>query len=407
MVVILLAGLQGSPLLSESHATLSGEAAGATNESALSDENLNTLAEQYTTNIPPVASFIQSATTVEAGVPVSFDASSSFDPDGVVVSYTWDFGDGTVATVTEPRISHTYSPQCPASFTVTLRVTDNSGAISSPATSTITVAVVILPYTMKLTPGIFQANVGEVVTFTATVNPCSHPTPIDYLWDFGDGTTASTLGSSSSTDVQSHVYTVPGPVTVRLTVVDSKGIESLEAFGLIKGVIIEVSIDVKPGSAPNSINVKSQGVIPVAILTTQLFDAATVDPSTVRFGRTGTEAAPVKSSLEDVDGDGDLDVVLLFNVQDAGFKAGDTQGTLTGKTFDGIEIEGVDTVRAFFPGDVDADLDVDIIDASLLAYAFESTPGSALWNPYADFDENNIINILDAAELGYRFGQHA
>jgi hypothetical protein len=48
-------------------------------------------------------------------------------------------------------------------------------------------------------------------------------------------------------------------------------------------------IDVKPGSFPNSINVRSAGVIPVAILTTGAFDAAAVDPTTVLFGRTGVE----------------------------------------------------------------------------------------------------------------------
>ncbi len=52
-------------------------------------------------------------------------------------------------------------------------------------------------------------------------------------------------------------------------------------------------------------------MIPVAILTTGTFDASTVNPATVRFGATGTEAAAVHSALEDVDGDGDLDMILL------------------------------------------------------------------------------------------------
>ena len=78
---------------------------------------------------------------------------------------------------------------------------------------------------------------------------------------------------------------------------------------------LQVTIDVKPGGFPNSINPRSDGVIPVAILTTSAFDATTVDPTTVLFGATGTEAAAVQSSLEDVDGDGDIDRILHFRTR--------------------------------------------------------------------------------------------
>ena len=71
-------------------------------------------------------------------------------------------------------------------------------------------------------------------------------------------------------------------------------------------------IDVKPGSDPNSINLASNGVIAVAIFTTDDFDASQVDASTVVFA--GANA--VHSALEDVDGDGDLDMILHFRVQE-------------------------------------------------------------------------------------------
>lgn len=504
-VIVLFSGFQGAPLLPKAHATLSGGVAGGSNKGAVSAESLSAPAEQQTANLPPVASFTQSASIVDPGVPVSFDASSSYDPDGVVVSYTWDFGDRTVAIVTEPRISHTYSPQCPASFTVTLRVTDNGGAISPPVTSTITLDVVILPYSIVLTspPPFFRANVGEVVTFTAEVNICAFTLPLDYLWDFGDGTGAATLGTSSSIDVQTHVYTGPGPVTVRVTVDDAL----VEAMGLILSMTstsvsctpslaivnqpttctatvtdtspgtpitptgsvsfvssgpgtfsassctlagtgasascsvsytptafgsvtitatcpgdsnhlgssgsvaliirMVVDIDIKPGSDPNSINVKSMGVVPVAILTTSTFDASTVDPSTVRFGRTGAEAAPVQSDLNDVDQDGDLDLILHFNTQDTGFKAGDTNGFLTGRTHDRTPIEGADSVRVFFPGDVNGDFIVNVLDLVLVGRSFGSGPESPNWTIYADFNEDSAINILDLVVVGSYFGQHA
>lgn len=86
-------------------------------------------------------------------------------------------------------------------------------------------------------------------------------------------------------------------------------------------------------------------MIPVAILTTGSFDATTVDPATVLFGRTGTEAASVHFAFEDVDGDGDIDMVLHFNTQATGIQCGDTSASLTAETFSGQEIQGSDSIK--------------------------------------------------------------
>ncbi len=105
----------------------------------------------------------------------------------------------------------------------------------------------------------------------------------------------------------------------------------------------EVEIDIKPGSFPNSINPKSKGVIPVAILTTAEFDASTVDVETVRFGPAEIEA--VHYALEDVDNDGDIDMILHFKIRDSGIQAGDTEAELTGQTIEGRNIHATDSVR--------------------------------------------------------------
>jgi hypothetical protein len=110
-------------------------------------------------------------------------------------------------------------------------------------------------------------------------------------------------------------------------------------------VTLQVVIDIKPGGFPNSINPRSNGNIPVAILTTDSFDANSIDPSTVRFGRTGEEAAPLRSRLEDVDGDRNLDLVLHFATQQTGLQCGDSSARLTGETSSGQPIEGSDSVR--------------------------------------------------------------
>ena len=114
-------------------------------------------------------------------------------------------------------------------------------------------------------------------------------------------------------------------------------------------VPIEVAIDIKPGSNPNAINPGNNGVIPVAILTTRDFDASTVDAETVCFGPAGAWA--VQCALKDVDNDGDLDMILHFRTQDTGIRAGDTEAELTGKTVDGVDIHGRDSVRTVPPWD--------------------------------------------------------
>jgi hypothetical protein len=108
---------------------------------------------------------------------------------------------------------------------------------------------------------------------------------------------------------------------------------------------IAVAIDVKPGSVPNSVNPKSRGVIPVAILSGSTFAAPNVDPLTVRFGSTGLEAAPAQFALENVDGDGYLDMVLHFRTEDSGIVCGTTTATLTGMTTTGQKFRGTDSIE--------------------------------------------------------------
>jgi len=113
-----------------------------------------------------------------------------------------------------------------------------------------------------------------------------------------------------------------------------------------------VDIDIKPRSDPNSINCQNlKDIIPVAILTTPIFDAITVDADTVRFGlNTAQEIhkdknGKAKRHLEDVDKDGDLDLVFHFRFGDTGIQCSDTKAVLTGKTLEGFDIIGSDSIR--------------------------------------------------------------
>jgi len=105
--------------------------------------------------------------------------------------------------------------------------------------------------------------------------------------------------------------------------------------------VSEVEIDIKPGGNPNNINLKSRGVVPVAVLTTDNFDASTVDPSTVLFAG----ASPVRWKLCDVDEDGDDDILFHFKTQDLNLEEDITEATLTGETNNEDVISATDTVR--------------------------------------------------------------
>jgi len=117
----------------------------------------------------------------------------------------------------------------------------------------------------------------------------------------------------------------------------------VEAFSVIR-----VQIDIKPGSFPNSINLGSYGNVPVAILSSPTFDATRVDPLTVTLAGA---AATLKGkgtpmvSVQDVDGDGLLDLVVHVSTEALQMSDTDTQAILKGQTFDDQAIRGMDTVR--------------------------------------------------------------
>jgi len=108
---------------------------------------------------------------------------------------------------------------------------------------------------------------------------------------------------------------------------------------------ISADIDIRPGNSSDPLNPKSIGVIRVAILTTSGLDATKVNPSTVRFGVTGTEAASVHSVLTDVDGDGDIDMVVHVRTQETRIPCGASSAVLKGQTHSGEAFRGQGRLR--------------------------------------------------------------
>ena len=109
-----------------------------------------------------------------------------------------------------------------------------------------------------------------------------------------------------------------------------------------------VEIDIKPGVFPNSVNLGSNGNIPVAILSSATFDATTVNPLTVTLS-----SAPVKlkgngtplTSIQDVNDDGLSDLVVHIDASALQLSESDSQALLEGETNSGLPIQGSDSVR--------------------------------------------------------------
>jgi hypothetical protein len=127
----------------------------------------------------------------------------------------------------------------------------------------------------------------------------------------------------------------------------SQGQVFFNASRLDVSVLPEVSadIDIRPESGSDPFNSKSQGIVSVAILTTAHLDATKVNASTVRFGATGTEAASVHTVLTDVDGDGDIDMLIHVRNQETQIPCGTSFAVLKGLTTSGEAFRGQGGLR--------------------------------------------------------------
>ncbi|MFZ2655276.1 MAG: PKD domain-containing protein [Victivallales bacterium] len=149
--------------------------------------------------------------TVHVSDIVTFDGSGTTDSGGNIVSYAWDFADGTQGSGAKP--THAYAG--PGKYTAKLTVTDDNGHSGFD-----TVIVTVQAYAFVANAGVDQtAKVGTSMTLDGSKSYDGVPghTIASYTWDFGDGT------PDGSGSIVTHTYNSVGTYTAKLTVVNSVG----------------------------------------------------------------------------------------------------------------------------------------------------------------------------------------
>eukprot|EP00808_Paulinella_micropora_P024276 g51964.t1 len=191
------------------------------------------------TNVRPVASATVKAEGSTGNIPVGkatvFDASASYDEDGVIVSYLWNFGDGRFDQ--GRKVIHTYiAPAGRSPWSV--NVTDNCGA-SFILTGVINVVAnpdqaagsETFPPIARAS-GPLHADVGQAVYFSSMNSFDVDGQIMSYEWDFGDFSEVA-LGQ-----VVAHAYQAPGIYVVRLLVTDNVGATDITAIFIQIGYVL-------------------------------------------------------------------------------------------------------------------------------------------------------------------------
>jgi len=174
---------------------------------------------------PPVTSFMFYPQNPKPNQTITFDASASFDPDGEIVSYFWDFGDGTNETAINANITHIFAKN--GLFSVNLTVYDNDGLSSS----TFRVIMVGTPPHAEFTFSPEFPAVNESVTFDASLSYDEDGYITLLVWNFGEYVEEFLVVNVTDPNISEpfitrYNYTGSGAYPVTLTVYDNDGLYS-------------------------------------------------------------------------------------------------------------------------------------------------------------------------------------
>lgn len=165
------------------------------------------------------------------GTEIAFNGEASSDPNGDVLTFTWDFGDGAIGS----GAASTHAFSAVGTYTVSLTVDDGQSSHSASTTATIASAPANRAPTADA-GGPYSGTAGSGIRFNGAASSDPDDDILTYLWDFGDGTTGD--GPTPT-----HVYRAPGTFDVRLSVSDGEFAAEAVTDAVVTDTLLDANRD--------------------------------------------------------------------------------------------------------------------------------------------------------------------
>jgi DNA/RNA endonuclease G (NUC1)/PKD repeat protein len=254
----------------------------------------------------PIAVMGQLTAAVE-GSSVSFDASGSSDADRDPLTYAWSFGDGSTGTGVAP--THIYADN--GSYTVSLTVSDPSGGTSTAE------RVINITNAAPVVTSLTANNIvsGGTVSASASFSDAgARDNPWAYTFNWSSGVSTAGTAQTRGTVADAQAFKRAGSYSVTFTVTDK---DEASSANVTKTFVVN-RIPLGLRVAPDRVNIDNNGngQVTVVVLGTSQLDGSLIDVHSARIGTTSVDTRGndgFKSTLSDVDGDGDTDLELHFS----------------------------------------------------------------------------------------------
>jgi len=359
-----------------------------------SEDLTNTTQATFKVRDYPVAFFEYKPKLPLVNETVTFNATLSTADGGTIVSYTWNFGDGSSpVTEADPITNHVYTAF--GTYNVTLTIVDSEDLND---TFMDTIRILIHPVA-NFTHLPIEPIVNGTITFDASASYDPDRSIVSYTWKFGDGNT--TVNGA----VITHVYKAEDVYNVTLTVTDDDGLT--DTVWKLVWVYTEIPVhdvaiitittsatEVYPGRTVNiTVVAKNEGTAYESFNVTIYYNAISLGTEKVSLLPPGGEktlkfswnTAGVTPAIYNVTAK--ASVVPRETLPD---QADNTK-------FLNVKVKGL--------GDVDGSGKVEWGDLGALGLAYGSTPGALNWNPEADFDASGKVDWGDLGTLGLNYGR--
>jgi hypothetical protein len=345
----------------------------------------------------PTSSFLYAPVAPTVFETITFNASTSSDPDGYIASYAWDLGDGT--SQTGPVITHAFTPA--GDYAVTLTVTDNGGLMD---TYTRSINVAKLNTTISISASSPSTFVGFKVNVTGTLsdrygNGLRNETVVLYYTFSGIDTWVPI--TSDTTDSLGNYFAVWVPPATGYFEIKAEWTGNATHSGASNTTTL------------GSLAYQDEYVFFVesnSTISELAFDTSNWTLSFTATGPNGTtgytKVTVAKTLVANIT---DIKVYLDENeIPYTATSAGNSWLLVFSYAHSIHDISvSLKAVSRGLRGDINGDGTVDIHDIAIVAKAFKTKPGDPNWNANADLNNDSTVNILDISIVAKDFGKIA